>query len=74
MQNLQNQWTAYFRISKYERQRRKLEASRYCKEKIEKRNAHLKSCAPALWDYVMQQLDVAVEKRLAKSVTTQPDL
>ena len=40
----------------------KLEASRYCKEKIEKRNAHLKSCAPALWDYVMQQLDVAVEK------------
>lgn len=32
------------------------------REKIEKRNAHLKSCAPALWDYVMLQLDVAVEK------------
>ena len=32
------------------------------REKIEKRNAHLKSCAPALWDYVLQQLDTAVEK------------
>lgn len=30
------------------------------REQIEKRNAHLKQCAPALWDYVGQQLDVAV--------------
>ena len=32
------------------------------RDKIEARNAHLKSCAPALRDYVMQQLDIAVEK------------
>jgi putative hydrolase of HD superfamily len=30
------------------------------RSKIEKRNAHLKQCAPALWDYVMAQLDIAV--------------
>lgn len=30
------------------------------REQIEKRNAHLKQCAPALWDYVNRQLDVAV--------------
>ncbi|BCO17745.1 phosphohydrolase [Alteromonas sp. KC3] len=32
------------------------------RSKIEKRNAHLKSCAPALWDYVMAQLDIAVAR------------
>ncbi len=31
------------------------------RSKIEKRNLHLKQCAPALWEYVMTQLDVAVE-------------
>lgn len=32
------------------------------RSKIEKRNAHLKNCAPALWDYVMAQLDIAVAR------------
>ncbi len=32
------------------------------RNKIEKRNAHLKTSAPALWDYVMKQLDIAVER------------
>ena len=32
------------------------------RDKIEKRNAHLKTSAPALWDYVMAQLDIAVER------------
>ncbi len=32
------------------------------RNKIEKRNAHLKTSAPALWDYVMAQLDIAVER------------
>lgn len=31
------------------------------RSKIEKRNLHLKQCAPTLWEYVMTQLDVAVE-------------
>ncbi|WP_032095702.1 MULTISPECIES: HD domain-containing protein [unclassified Alteromonas] len=30
------------------------------RQQIEKRNAHLKTCAPALWDYVSRQLDIAV--------------
>ena len=30
------------------------------REKIEQRNLHLKTCAPALWNYVSQQLDQAV--------------
>ena len=32
------------------------------RDKIEKRNAHLQTSAPALWDYVMAQLDIAVER------------
>lgn len=31
------------------------------RDKIEQRNLHLKSCAPALWKYVLDQLDIAVE-------------
>jgi len=30
------------------------------RDKIEKRNLHLKHCAPKLWDYVTRQLDTAV--------------
>lgn len=32
------------------------------RDKIEKRNAHLQTSAPALWDYVMAQLDIAIER------------
>ncbi|WP_412727580.1 HD domain-containing protein [Alteromonas sp. D210916BOD_24] len=32
------------------------------RSKIEKRNIHLQSCAPKLWDYVMSQLDHAVKQ------------
>ena len=31
------------------------------RDKIEKRNLHLKHCAPKLWDYVTRQLDTAVQ-------------
>ncbi|WP_334027954.1 hypothetical protein [Alteromonas sp. P256] len=27
------------------------------------RNAHLKTCAPALWDFVSRQLDIAVANK-----------
>ncbi|WP_420934968.1 HD domain-containing protein [Alteromonas sp. A081] len=33
------------------------------RQQIENRNAHLKTCAPALWDYVSRQLDVAVANK-----------
>ncbi|WP_269519331.1 HD domain-containing protein [Alteromonas sp. BMJM2] len=33
------------------------------RQQIEKRNAHLKTCAPALWDYVSRQLDIAVANK-----------
>jgi putative hydrolases of HD superfamily len=32
------------------------------REKIEKRNHHLKTCAPQLWQYLMTELDSAVDK------------
>lgn len=40
------------------------------RQQIEKRNAHLKTCAPALWNYVNEQLDIAVENAWLVDSTT----